>query len=75
MVTPGPGVENFLCEIVPVNITNPTGGHVTVQVTTELADMEDGTYELTYNLPYEGQYELSVRLFNRDISGSPFKVN
>ena len=36
--------------------------------------MEDGTYELSYVLPFEGQYELSMKMFERPISGSPFKV-
>ena len=51
-----------------------TGRHQPFQLTTELTDMEDGTYELKYGLPVEGQYELSIRLFGHHISGSPFKV-
>ena len=52
-----------------------TGRHQPFQLTTELTDMEDGTYELKYGLPVEGQYELSIRLFGHHISGSPFKVS
>ncbi len=36
--------------------------------------MDDGTLELAYILPFEGQYELSIRMFEKQISGSPFKV-
>jgi hypothetical protein len=43
-------------------------------LTTELTDMDDGTLELAYILPFEGQYELSIRMFEKQISGSPFKV-
>ena len=70
-VTIGPSVENFLCELVPLQIAR---GRQPFQLTTELTDMEDGTYELKYGLPVEGQYELSIRLFGHHISGSPFKV-
>ena len=66
-------MENFLCELVPLQIAR-TGRHQPFQLTTELTDMEDGTYELKYGLPVEGQYELSIRLFGHHISGSPFKV-
>jgi hypothetical protein len=36
--------------------------------------MDDGTYELNYSVPFEGQYELSIKMFDNSISGSPFKV-
>jgi len=74
-VTIGPSVENFLCELVPLQIARGPGRHQPFQLTTELTDMEDGTYELKYGLPVEGQYELSIRLFGHHISGSPFKVS
>lgn len=72
-VTPGPGVENFLCELVPVQIASNARGQP-FQLTTELTDMEDGTYELNYSVPADGIYELSLKLFNNHISGSPFKI-
>lgn len=72
-VTLGPTVENFLCELVPLQLSN-SGHHHPFQLTTELTDLEDGTYELKYGLPIEGQYELSIKLFGHHISGSPFKV-
>ena len=71
-VTIGPSVENFICELVPIQIAR--GGRP-FQLTTELTDMEDGTFELKYGLPVEGTYELSIRLFGHHISGSPYKVN
>ena len=37
--------------------------------------MEDGTYELTYVAPVEGQYELAVKMFGAHIAGSPFKIS
>jgi len=72
-VTLGPTVENFLCELVPLQLSQGASGHP-FQLTTELTDLEDGTYELKYSLPMEGQYELSIKLFGHHISGSPFKV-
>ena len=73
-VTLGPTVENFLCELVPLQLAQgSTGGHP-FQLTTELTDLEDGTYELKYRLPMEGHYELSIKLFGHHISASPFKV-
>ena len=74
-VTIGPTVENFLCELVPLQLSQSShhSGHP-FQLTTELTDLEDGTYELKYNLPIEGQYELSIKLFGHQIANSPFKV-
>jgi hypothetical protein len=45
------------------------------QLTTELTDLADSTYELSYTLPLEGQYELSIKMFGQPIAGSPFKVS
>ena len=72
-MTLGPTVENFLCELVPLQLSQGASGHP-FQLTTELTDLEDGTYELKYGLPMEGHYELSIKLFGHHISGSPFKV-
>ena len=47
---------------------------ITSEYPFQLTDLEDGTYELKYSLPMEGQYELSIKLFGHHISGSPFKV-
>jgi hypothetical protein len=47
---------------------------ITYEYPFQLTDLEDGTYELKYSLPMEGQYELSIKLFGHHISGSPFKV-
>jgi tripartite motif-containing protein 2/3 len=70
----GPEIEQFFCEVVPVLLSgvNPGGGPI--ELTTELSDMEDGTYELTYVAPVEGQYELAVKMFGQHIKGSPFKI-
>ncbi len=65
-------MDQFLCEIVPLTLTHPSSGPI--ELTTELTDMCDGTYELTYSVPVEGQFELSVKLFGDHIKGSPFKV-
>ena len=73
-MTLGPTVENFLCELVPLQLSQGASGHP-FQLTTELTDLEDGTYELKYGLPMEGHYELSIKLFGHHISGSPFKVS
>ena len=73
-MTLGPTVENFLCELVPLHLSNKSHGHP-FQLTTELTDLADGTYELKYCLPVEGTFELSIKLFGHHISGSPFKVN
>ncbi|CAB4066675.1 TRIM2_3 [Lepeophtheirus salmonis] len=73
--TSGPGVEQFLCEVIPVNVSSPSSrGSEPLQLTTELTDMEDGTYELLYTVPFEGQYELSIQMFGVPIKRSPFKV-
>jgi hypothetical protein len=67
-------VEHFLCELVPLQIV-PNARGQPFQLTTELTDMEDGTYELNYSLPVEGQYQLGISLFGHHISSSPFKVS
>ena len=72
-MTLGPTVENFLCELVPLHLSNKSHGHP-FQLTTELTDLADGTYELKYSLPVEGTFELSIKLFGHHISASPFKV-
>ena len=68
-------MENFLCELVPLQLSHGShsAGHP-FQLTTELTDLEDGTYELKYSVPIEGTYELSIKLFGHHIAGSPFKV-
>lgn len=68
----GPEVERFFCEIIPVKLSQSNCGPI--ELTTELTDMEDGSYELTYSVPVDGQYELAVRMFDEHINGSPFKV-
>lgn len=68
----GPEVERFFCEIVPVSLTETVSAPI--ELTTELTDMKDGTYELTYSVPATGNYELAVKLFDRHIKGSPFQV-
>ena len=69
----GPDVEQFFCEIVPLALKSAT--KKAIELTTELTDMEDGTYELTYSVPVEGTYELAVKLFGKHISASPFVVS
>lgn len=72
-MTLGPTVENFLCELVPLHLSNKSHGHP-FQLTTEVSDFSDGTYELKYSLPVEGTFELSIKLFGQHIANSPFKV-
>ncbi len=69
-------MEHFFCEAVPVKLapSAAAGARGPIELTTELTDMEDGSYELAYTLPVRGQYELAVKLFGQHISGSPFKV-
>lgn len=68
----GPEVEEFYCEIVPVSLLNRASK--AIELTTELTDMEDGTFELTYTLPVEGKFELVVKMLGDHVAGSPFKV-
>ena len=74
---PGPEVDQFFCEMFFVTgapTTSSSSPRAPIELTTELTDMEDGTYDLTYTVPIEGQYELAVKLFDTHIKGSPFKV-
>ncbi len=71
----GPEIEQFFCEVVPVTLTGVAPGGGPIELTTELSDMEDGTYELTYVAPVEGQYELAVKMFGQHIAGSPFRIS
>ena len=70
-------MEHFFCEAVPTKLGAPPTGQAgrPIELTTELTDMEDGSYELTFTLPVQGQYEVAVKLFDAHISGSPFKVS
>ncbi|XP_059080014.1 tripartite motif-containing protein 2-like [Tigriopus californicus] len=72
-VVPGPEVEQFFCEIVPISINNPTNRPI--QLTTEITDMGDGTYELAYSVPVEGRFELSVKMFDQHVNKSPFQIS
>ena len=66
-------MERFFCEVVPINITNPS--QKPIQLTTELSELDQrGTYELSYAVPVQGQYELTVKLFEQHVPGSPFRV-
>lgn len=79
-------MDQFFCEMSFISgaptATNAAGSsscsnsspRAPIELTTELTDMEDGTYDLTYTVPVEGQYELAVKLFDSHIKGSPFKV-
>ena len=58
-----------------LKITQKSSTGKPIELTTELSDMEDGTYELTYVAPVEGQYELAVKMFGAHIAGSPFKIS
>ncbi len=69
----GPEVQHFFCEAVPIKLA-PAANRGPIELTTELTDMEDGSYELTFTLPVRGVYELAVKLFDTHIQGSPFKV-
>ncbi|WAQ98765.1 TRIM2-like protein [Mya arenaria] len=39
-----------------------------------ITDQQNGTYELVYLLPREDDYSMFIKLFGRQIKGSPFKV-
>lgn len=72
-VVPGPEVEHLFCELVPLNLVPAANGRP-IELTTELTDMGQGSYELSYLAPVEGQYQLVVKLFDEHIAGSPFTV-
>uniref|UniRef100_A0A1A7XAE6 Tripartite motif-containing protein 2 n=1 Tax=Iconisemion striatum TaxID=60296 RepID=A0A1A7XAE6_9TELE len=40
----------------------------------EIVDNENGTYEYLFTVPEEGTFNLSLRLYNQHIKGSPFKI-
>ncbi|XP_048855731.1 tripartite motif-containing protein 2 isoform X1 [Brienomyrus brachyistius] len=40
----------------------------------EVLDNKNGTYEYLYTVPREGNFTLSLRLYDQHIKGSPFKV-
>nr|DBA29018.1 TPA: hypothetical protein GDO54_009288 [Pyxicephalus adspersus] len=40
----------------------------------ELLDNKNGTYEYLYTIPKEGDFTLSLRLYDQHIKGSPFKL-
>ncbi|XP_046699281.1 tripartite motif-containing protein 2 isoform X2 [Silurus meridionalis] len=40
----------------------------------EVVDHKNGTYEILYTLPHEGQYMLALRLYGKHIRGSPFSI-
>ncbi|KPP63218.1 tripartite motif-containing protein 2-like, partial [Scleropages formosus] len=40
----------------------------------EILDNKNGTYEYLYTVPKEGNFVLSLRLYDQHIKGSPFKV-
>jgi len=72
----GPEVEHFFCEAYPIKLSpSPATANSPIELTTELTDMEDGTYELAYSLPVEGTYELAIKLFGQHVEGSPFQIS
>ncbi|XP_041838978.1 tripartite motif-containing protein 2 isoform X2 [Melanotaenia boesemani] len=40
----------------------------------EILDNKNGTYEYLFSAPKEGTYNLSLRLYDQHIKGSPFKI-
>ncbi|XP_012814662.1 tripartite motif-containing protein 2 isoform X3 [Xenopus tropicalis] len=40
----------------------------------EVVDNKNGTYEFSYTIPTEGDFTLSLRLYDQHIKGSPFKL-
>uniref|UniRef100_A0A1A8JN01 Tripartite motif-containing protein 2 n=1 Tax=Nothobranchius kuhntae TaxID=321403 RepID=A0A1A8JN01_NOTKU len=40
----------------------------------EIVDNENGTFEFLFTVPEEGTFNLSLRLYNQHIKGSPFKI-
>nr|XP_032811464.1 tripartite motif-containing protein 2 isoform X1 [Petromyzon marinus]XP_032811465.1 tripartite motif-containing protein 2 isoform X1 [Petromyzon marinus]XP_032811466.1 tripartite motif-containing protein 2 isoform X1 [Petromyzon marinus]XP_032811468.1 tripartite motif-containing protein 2 isoform X1 [Petromyzon marinus]XP_032811469.1 tripartite motif-containing protein 2 isoform X1 [Petromyzon marinus] len=53
-----------------VEICTPEGSVVDGEVT----DNRNGTYELTYTLPRDGEFTLALRLYDQHIRGSPFRL-
>lgn len=40
----------------------------------DILDNKNGTYEFLFSVPKEGTFNLSLRLYNQHIKGSPFKI-
>nr|XP_033806530.1 tripartite motif-containing protein 3 isoform X3 [Geotrypetes seraphini] len=56
--------------LIQAEITAPDGGFVEGEV----LDNKNGTYELLYTLRQEGDFQLSIRLYDQPLRGSPFRV-
>ncbi|XP_069496590.1 tripartite motif-containing protein 3 isoform X1 [Ambystoma mexicanum] len=56
--------------IIHAEISAPDGSFVEGEV----VDNKNGTYELVYTLKHEGEFGLSIHLYDQPIRGSPFRV-
>ncbi|XP_012729347.2 tripartite motif-containing protein 2 [Fundulus heteroclitus] len=56
--------------VITAEISSPDGS----KVDGEILDNKNGTYEYLFTAPKEGSFNLSLRLYNRHIRGSPFKI-
>ncbi|XP_069059763.1 tripartite motif-containing protein 3 isoform X2 [Pleurodeles waltl] len=56
--------------IIHAEIAAPDGSFVEGEV----VDNKNGTYELAYTLKHEGEFGLSILLYDQPIRGSPFRV-
>lgn len=60
--------------------TNPVGLEVVVvssahQPLTDLRDNTDGSYAVTYTARSPGSYDIIIKFYEKEIPGSPFKLN
>lgn len=56
--------------VISAEISSPDGR----KVDGEILDNKNGTYEYLFTASKEGSYNLSLRLYNQHIRGSPFKI-
>ncbi|MEQ2212027.1 Tripartite motif-containing protein 2, partial [Xenoophorus captivus] len=56
--------------VIAAEISSPDGS----KVDGELLDNKNGTYDYLFTAPKEGSFNLSLRLYNQHIRGSPFRI-
>uniref|UniRef100_T1JNP3 RING-type domain-containing protein n=1 Tax=Strigamia maritima TaxID=126957 RepID=T1JNP3_STRMM len=66
------------CDLVKVGHSQITAEIVSITspicYTAKVIDHRNGSYDLTYTIPKEGLYQLSIRLFDQHVKGSPFRI-
>ena len=49
--------------------------HVSDHIETMIVDNKDGTFSITYLITQAAEYEIEIKVQEKEISGSPFKLN